>query len=223
MSLSERLNEHPLLHWIADNTKNFVYLVLIIVSMGVLTYRLMSYWSSQAGYHYGTAENDFAEFKAQKGVERSATVEGLLQTIEIQPDLQPIYDGKLGQTLLSQGDERAIPLIERAIARTGEAVGPLFSRYVENTLLIARGDYPAALKGSQELQTALLDQENAGILLPLNLLRIAMLQNRLGKESLKTWAAWDELEKQNVYFQDVAAIFREAKVDLKAYRENILK
>lgn len=237
-TLSEKLNEHPLLNWINDNTKNLLYILVIVACLGVLAYRVLNYWSSQTGYNYVVAENDFADLHAQNGEEFEATANSLISTINSQQDLQPIYDGKLAQLLLVKGDvSQAEPLINRALGRTREDSGPLYNRYVETTVLIAKQDYPEALQQANDLHQYLVgNPDEAGPnLLAMNMLRRAMLQKQLGltEEESMTWFEWRQYAsgekvsgQSEAGFQRVRDAFREGKINLNNYieaREKLLK
>lgn len=229
--LTERLNEHPIPTWIAQNGKNFLYIVLIFGLLTVLAYRLMNYWSSQSGQNAVIAQNDFARLPMLTGEEREATIAQLMDILDRQPELRPVYDGRLGQMLIAQGDlVGAELLVTRALQRTDGEMSPLYRNYTEATLLIAKEDYPAALAEAQDLQQNLLasTQKEGAILLPINMIRIAMLQKRLGmrQEEAATWQTWRAFvsgSRNHVAtpadFQRVAALFREGKVDLNNYIE----
>lgn len=228
-TLSERINDHPALEWAMENSKNLLIALLFILALGFFAYRTASSWAQQTGQNYLSAENAYVEMRSTTGDRSNEAANKLQLLIQQQPDLQAKYDGLLSQFLLVRGNTaEAAPLATRALSRTQSENSPYFQEYAQATLLIAEQNDAEALKKSLQLhQQILADTESTySPLLPLNLLRIAMLQQKLGlEEEINSWQQMKDLAKENgkaVHFESVAQIFREGNVDLDTYIDSRL-
>lgn len=225
MTVSERISTHPLVVWSAKNTQNIVWVLLVVFAFTFFVYRTLNYWSQQSGYNYIAAENAYYEMRSTTGERSTEATNRLNLLITEQPDLQAQYDGLLAQYFVIKGDGvNAQPLIKRALQRTAKETTPYHRQYAEATLLIAQDDLKGALASSIKLQQALIaDPEFANSsLLPLNLLRMGILQQKLelAEDEQGTWNHWNDLAKQEgkvAHFEQVAQIYREGDIDFDRY------
>lgn len=224
-SLSDRISTHPALEWLYQNKTNVGWALLILVAAGVMLYQTVGSWSRQAGKNYLAAENSYLEMRSTTGETSQLASERLQRLIAEQPDLQPKYDGLIAQFLLIRGETEAAALLaQRAINRTEAENSPYFDRYAATTLTISQGNYRPALVESMDLQKQIISnsQLSKSSLLPLNLLRIAMLQQKLNLEEdeLNSWSQWQDLAKEEgkaTQFQQVAQLYSEGEIDLQNY------
>lgn len=233
-TLSERLNDHPALEWATQNSKNLIWILLFTLALGFFAYRTLTSWSKQSGQNYLAAENAYLEMRSTSGERSTEAADRLSLLLAQQPDLQAKYDGLLAQYLLIQGDAPAAEsAATRALARTKAENGPYFQQYAQATLLIANSNYKEALAEARKLQEAIVADRDLtySALLPLNLLRIAMLQQKLelDADEITSWLQWQDLAKEEgkaVYFERVADVYQEGDIDLFGYishRINVLK
>lgn len=232
-TLSERLNDHPAIEWAAQNRNNLLWGLVFALALGIFAYRTVSSWSQQAGQNYLTADSAYMEMRSTTGERSTEAANRLTALIQEQPDLQTKYDGLLSQFLLIRGNNtEAATLAQRALARTAEENSPYFQQYAHATLQMAAGDYTGALNESLKLQELIVANNDMtqSTLLPINLLRIAMLQQKLGlDDEINSWQQFSDLAKEDgkaVHFEKVAEIYREGDIDLNAYiahRLNVLK
>lgn len=232
-TLSERINDHPAFEWITQNRNNLIWALLLVFALGVFAYRTASSRSQQAGQNYLTAESTYLEMRSTTGEPSADAANRLDALIQAQPDLQAKYDGLLSQFLLAKGKTtEATPLAQRALKRTATENSPYFQQYAQATLLIAANDYSNALTQSLRLQDSIVADTHAtqSTLLPVNLLRIAMLQQKLGlDDEVNSWQQFRDLAKEDgkaIHFEKVADIYREGDIDLDAYiahRLSVLK
>lgn len=233
-TLSERLNDHPALEWATQNSKNLIWILLFTLALGFFAYRTVTSWSKQSGQNYLAAENAYLEMRSTTGERSLEAVDRLTLLLMEQPDLQAKYDGLLSQYLLIRGDAAgAQKPAKRALLRTTTENGPYFQHYASATLLIANHDYKGALTEARNLQEMILADRDLthSTLLPINLLRIAMLEQKLELDSdeITSWLQWQDLAKEEgkaIHFERVADIYQEGDIDLFGYishRINVLK
>ena len=224
-SLSDRISTHPALEWIYQNRKNVGWALIAVLAAGVMLYQTLGNWSRRSGQNYIAAENAYLEMRSTSGEVSQGAAEHLQLLLMQQPDLQARYDGLMAQFLLIR-DERAeaLPIAQRALTRTQGENSPYFSRYADNTLAIADGSYRQALTDSITLQQEIISDPllATSSLLPLNLLRIAMLQQKLELEEdeLNSWSQWRDLAKEEdkaSHFQKVTQLYSEGEIDLQNY------
>ncbi|MCB1115126.1 MAG: hypothetical protein KDK71_01550 [Chlamydiia bacterium] len=110
------------------------------------------------------------------------------------PELQSHYDASVGQGLLAAlSVNEASPYIERTIKRTNR---PFYADFSKATLKMSQGKYREALQDSLNLREHMLSniqQNDHSTLFAFNLLRIAILSQRLGAKDQEL-LAWQELK-----------------------------
>jgi hypothetical protein len=232
-TLSERINDHPAIEWAAENRNNLIWILVFTLALGIFAYRTVSSWSQQTGQNYLSAESAYLEMRSTTGERSNQAADKLTTLIQQQPDLQAKYDGLLSQFLLIRGNNaEATSLAQRALSRTAEENSPYFQQYAHATLQIAAGDYAGALTESLKLQELIVANSDIthSTLLPTNLLRIAMLQQKLGlDDEINSWQQFKDLASEQgkaVHFEKVADIYREGDINLDVYiahRLNVLK
>lgn len=224
--------ENPALHWLTQNGKILLYALLALAIAGVIAYRLFSSHQAQQEADYWSAEKDLRQLTApitadsDKGEDQAALAR-LNAAVNSHPQLQTKYDAPIAQALLNQGDlDQALPYAKRALARTEAENQPFYSDYAQTTLLIAQNQHQEALEHATALQAKMREQQAqesdkrqfGDTLFALNLLRIGMLQQKLGlaKEELNTWQEWKKLA-QTATFELPNTLFKEGNVSLVDY------
>lgn len=206
MSNTESLDgESPMILWLQEHGKKVIMGFAILLLVLFILFRLYS--GSQA-----KAEKDFMEanklavalFQSAKANE---ALEKLSLIVQREPTLQTEYDGLMAQAYLNQNQvEKASTLTRRMTLRL--AKDPI-SPYLESSsiaLSIAEGKddeaYPKALHLKENLKN------EPSLLYFFNLLRIGMLEERLGKkeEEKKTWDEFLSFSGQPVFQQFIDGI-----------------
>lgn len=190
-------DEHPLMQWIERHGKTLLAAFLGVIVLLFAVYRVSSNSTAKAEADYFEAAKQFALF--QKGDDKEAFAK-LQATLAHRPELHPKYDGQIAQTLLNRGDAQAAEEYASLVfARVRNDQVPYYEEFASITLLISQGDYPNALKRSQELKQKLLKDATASgqarafgdTLFAYNLLRVALLEQKAGTPQGEK-AAWDE-------------------------------
>lgn len=230
--------DNRIIQWLLLNGRLIILALLIALAVCILLYRISASSESKADSDFLSADQSFATFvqAIPAGTDPSATEDALskLETVlKSRPELHAKYDGLIAQTLINRGNtEQAIPFADLAIKRTEAENQPYYTAYSNTTLLIGKNQYKEALNQAQELQKKMLaDTEHTygEALLAFNLLRISMLQQKLGlkEEEQKSWLEWNQLASDYPKaFAPIINHFQEGKVSLANYieaRETILK
>lgn len=230
--LSDTFAEHPIVQWISQNGRSLLWLLLGLVALFLIGYRLLGGYGSSSAKDYIAVDREMGIFLAAERSESGAaqakeSLDKLTLLLNKHPDLRAKYEGQIAQELIVRGDSAAaLPLAERTLARVSKEHIPLYSAYSATTLLIEKGSYPEALGQANALQSKVSEKEDSG-LFTANLLRIAMLNQKLGNknEELKTWQTLKETLKQGDHDQVVTALSegRVSLLDYIAFREKELK
>lgn len=246
VSFADTLNEHPLMHWISENGRTLIYILIGLIALFVVIYRFSAGKNVKAENDYLSADAELSIF--QNGVKgddnpaiRQNAFEKLDAILKRHPELHPKYDGLIAQTFINQHDgAEAQKFGTLAINRTLDENRPFFSDFAQITLLIAQAQYNDALKRSIELKDKMLESTEKvnSLLFAWNLTRIAFLQQQTEakEEELKTWQLWKQFaglsgaspsEKiETAGFFQVSNAFQEGSLSLLNYlemRENALK
>lgn len=194
--------------WLALHLNNILYGIAAALVLIFAVYFFAFRSSQLSEKEYQKAANDFAIFSRASSTDSAAQAEALksLQAVMAQhPDLQAAYAGAIAQTLINRGDiNGALPLVQQTLGRTSADDLTSYQEYSQTTLLILQEKYAEALKKAQALQS-LMENEIKTIgtweersfspeLFPLNLFRIAMLQQQLGDKAGEkaTWKLWNQ-------------------------------
>lgn len=230
--LSDSFAEHPIVQWISQNGRSLLYALLGLVALFLIGYRLMGGQGSNSAKDYLSVEREMGIFLAAERSETGAaqakdSLDKLTRLLNKYPDLRAKYEGLIAQQLIVRGDvAAAIPLAERTLARISQEHIPLYSQYSQTTLLIEKGSDAEALEQATALQ-AKVNEKDASGLFAANLLRMAMLNQKLGKKNdeLKTWQILKETLTQSDNDQLVRALSegRISILDYIAFREKELK
>lgn len=228
--LSDTLAEHPAVQWISQNGRSLLWLILGLIAVFLIGYRLMGGPSSGSARDYFSAEKEMHLFLTGSDAEAKESLDKLSKILNSYPDLQAKYDGRIAQKLIDRGAvSAALPFAERTLARLSKEHLPLYGDYSATTLLIEKEQYPEALEQAMALQAKMnVKQEKLGSgLFAANLLRIAMLNQQLGKKSeeLKSWQTLKQTLSASAFAQVVQALSegRLSILDYVAFREKELK
>lgn len=194
--------------WLSLHMKNIFYGLCAGVILLIATYFLAYRDTKLSEREYIKAANDFAAFTRTPTGDSAAQTEAFksLQAIMLKhADLQAAYGGSVAQTLINRGDiSDALPLAQQTLKRTAANHLAFYEEYSQTTLLILQEQFKEALAKAQNLQS-LMDNEVKTIpswenrsfgpeLFPLNLLRIALLQQMLGDTAGEKaiWKLWSQ-------------------------------
>ncbi|MCE5317403.1 MAG: hypothetical protein LLG04_08570 [Parachlamydia sp.] len=230
--LSDTFAEHPIVQWISQNGRSLLWLLLGLVALFLIGYRLLSGYGGSGAKDYFAVDKELGTFLTANRSETGAaqakeSLEKLTRLLNNHPDLRAKYEGLIAQELIVRGDATAaLPLAERTLARVSKEHIPLYSDYSATTLLIEKGSYPEALNQATALQAKLNEKDSSG-LFAANLLRIAMLNQKLGKkeDELKAWQTLNVNLTKEDNDQVVRALSegRLSILDYIAFREKELK
>lgn len=215
-SWSETLEENPIIHWILDNGKMLLYILVGLILLGILFFRLFLSSSTSSESDFINAEKEYMLFAAPKSEENDSTnqqasLKSLDKMISAHPELNAKYEGSVAEILLIRGENtQAQKYAAPAIQRTVQENDPFYAPFAQTTLEIANGKYENALKQARDLkeQMVKIGQELketpekipfSTLLYSLNLLRLGMLEQQLGlsNEERKTWQEWKDIDRRS--------------------------
>ncbi|NGX43119.1 MAG: hypothetical protein K940chlam7_01410 [Chlamydiae bacterium] len=225
--LADLINENPYVQWVVEKRGFIPYVVLAVFALIAITIKFSTGSSAKAESSYVAAENNLTMlYRSAQGEagdpEREQALNNLKEITNAYPALRSKYDGSIAQLLLIQGDTvQATEFAERCLSRTAQDNLPYYSDFSRTTLLIAEEQYQQALQQAQTLKMTLLEKadqndiENRNFgdaLFAYNLLRIAMLQQKIGtpKEELQAWNEWKQYAGIGKQLQATKSIETEA-------------
>jgi hypothetical protein len=145
-----------------------------------------------------------------------ALFDQLSALIERRPQLRAKYAGKMAQVI---GGEKGVHFQKEVLGRLGDLRDrfPYHQEYGEVSQLIESGEELQALQRAKELKVKLEETEGSSgkILNAFNLLRIAMLEKKIGTKEGEV-AAWEELKGGSAY-QLLLEHFSEQGLSLNEY------
>ncbi|MFT4551973.1 MAG: tetratricopeptide (TPR) repeat protein [Chlamydiales bacterium] len=225
-------------------SKAILYSIVAVMLVLLLVYRIVSSSHTNAERDYLSAEADYSRLYSSQdqGEEFLSNLQDILNR---RVELHPKYDGLIAQALLKRGDlTLAKEFATLALKRVGQDFRAYYGDYSENTLLIYEGKFEEALERAKTLKTALLkspqiystdevEKYYGEALFAYNLLRIAMLEQEVGRpeaereawEELIRHAGWDGTSLENsesknvssVAYQQIWSNFRENGITLLDY------
>lgn len=247
-SLAERLNENPFMQWITENPKIFLYAGLLILAFLSIAFRFSSgsWFKSESDYY--KAKIDFAALNRTAASNKDPNIAdealaSLKAIIGKHPELKAKYNLQIAQILIAQGNfDKSNEFLTSSNSK-GKYTEPsltFYEDYSQATLFIDQGKDQEALKKALSLKESLLNQTIEAqksdtpktfgdTLFAYNLLRIAILQQKLGykKEELNTWKEWisySSLDKSNQTklfnpqaFKEIITQLEEKNISLAAY------
>lgn len=231
--------EHSLMDWTMRHGKK----VLSSILLGFVVLFLLSLWLFRDNFE--VAKNYYATLTYFQLFEKSASPEKQQQALlDLQksliqyPALQPLYEGKVAQTLLNRNlVEQSLPFANATLKRTQQKDLSDFHRFAHISLLIAEKKYSEALSNSLALKEHLatsLNPHGSNLIVPFNLLRIAFLQQFVGTphEEIHSWQDFKEYQQrlqQNNQPEQLQALnvinglFTNGKISLDDYIDMRLK
>lgn len=211
--------ENRVILWLTDNGKYLLWAACGAILLSSLFFYFQGSQSGKAVLEYALAERAFN--KLSEGTEEVQESLSELQALLLKyPELQSRYDGALAQLLISNGKaEEAQFFANRALNRTKADLSPIYKAYTETTLLIANNQFETALENARDLQNRLMAEHISPTLQAINLLRIAMLQQKLGliEQEKVTWKEWQIMAQTNPATMPLQGIFNEGKINLPDY------
>jgi len=238
IDLASKLEEQPVVQWLAENGKNLLYILAGIILLFILGYKLMGMSGTKSEADYVHVQNEFVRFQENPDSEvQEESYKKLVALLDRHPELHAKYDGLIAQTLLNRAQTaEAQKFANSGLDRTRSENDPYYTEFAKTTMLIAHEKYTDALQHSQALQQKMLplvtkEKNYGGVMYAYNLVRIAMLQQQLGdkKGELQTWQEWKKLaglSKESVgsqvdpmSFQAINSLYSEGKISLIVYIE----
>lgn len=209
-----------------EQRRNLPYIFLVMVLVIGISFKFMSGRSQRAESNFLLAENYKAKIirsiTAPNGISTELNALNDLDKInQNYPELQPKYDGMMGQLYLINGDlSYSEKINQRVTQRTGNDQYLNQHDLTKTTYNIAKGNYKEALAEAKALQGKLSADEKTT--LAYNVLRMAMLQQELGDVAAEReiWDLWKTLSQQpnnSESFALVADRFKEGDFTLTEY------
>lgn len=230
LSFEETWLDSPALQWILQNLKQIGYAALVIVLLLVTASRFFSSRSSQNEKDYLEGIEALSALNTTDKTEES--LDELKALVIRHPELQPAYDGVIGQQLLIQSQEpQAKPFIDRTFQRVEKELPSPYLNYAHTSLLISEGKQTEALEQAYRLKENMLaglgnKDTGGGVLYAFNLMRIALLERTFSHKELEE-KAWEELKNMpvrsdalsitNGELQKIATHFDDQGVTLKEF------
>lgn len=226
---------------IVQNARLLLFAIVGLLLVLVLSYRVVSSSRVNAEQDYLRAATNYSLLKAEQD---EGSLKRLQEILHRRAELRPKYDGLIAQSLFVQGKvHSAKEFAELAMKRGRESFPSYFDSFSKNTLNIYDGNYTEALQEAKSLKQAMLqeldgvvvgDRAYGQVLFAYNLLRIAMLEGKVGSFETER-AAWSEfltqaridkghhtiasLEETPLAYKYVIRNFRENGVTLLDYIE----
>lgn len=228
------------MEWVLWNGKKILYSIF----GGFLILFILSLWllrsNSEASKGYFDALSDFQSFEKAVTTEKQAAALGQLSSVlNSYPDLHPLYDGKIAQTLINRHQTRpATPFATATLKRTHSDQLSAYEAYSQISLAIVENDFQLALQRSitlkQKLSLDKASEVNADLLFAFNLLRMPFLYQAMAAsaEELAAWHTWkqyeggqgeDHLSLDPQAFAMVASLFVDGKLSLNDYIDGRIK
>ena len=180
-------DDSPWIEWMSKNGKAVGYTILIFLAIFFLIFRFSTGKQGKAEKDYFNAANEYAAFQNTGNPEVLAKLSAILDR---RPELHAQYDGLIAQKLLNLGQiSDASEYAQKSFKRISVDNLPLYQKFAATSLTISDKKYPEALEQALALKQSLKDQAADNYLISFNLLRIAMLYEKLGQkpEELKAW------------------------------------
>lgn len=220
----DSIEEHAAVQWFSHHWQQLLYgfLAAFILLFSLYAWKAKSV--SKAEIDYYDAAQIFQSFQAGGDGSQEA-FEQLNRLLNRQPDLHAKYDGLIAQTFLDRGQaSQAMPFAERTLSRIDKDHLPFYVDFSSISLLLANNQESEGLTQSISLKVKMLDalaksenvQESPSFgssLFALNLLRIGMLEQKVGSPSgeLAAWKEWQNYANHNSSTQinslDLRALF----------------
>lgn len=189
--------------WISGHSKLILISFLTLIALSFCIYLVQS--SLGGGSRLGRLETERA-FQSWISSDSSGAAEWkeLEKPLHRYPDLEAKFGAQIAQKLLAMGDIKKGEAYAKAVLkRAADLNTPFYSAFSNNTLAIASGKYREALAASEALKIQMLQDDafwegrdkivrSGAALYAYNLLRIAMLYQRLGEKEAEL-QAWEEL------------------------------
>lgn len=230
--LEQFTDEHPLMQWIEKYSKFLLIGGLAVIALLFFIYRVSSNNTAKAEADYIEASQQFALFQNNDQL----AFEKLQAILKRRPELHPKFDGLIAQTLINRNDAKAaLPYSELIFGRVRNDNVPYYEDFAVITLAISEGEFQKALKLSQELKQKLLKDATASgssrsfgdVLFAYNLLRIALLEQKLGNQENEkaAWSEWNSYANSSTNsaaikasaFNQVNTLFSEGLLTLSQY------
>lgn len=217
LSFFDNLNEARVSEWLETYGKNIGYLLLSFLVLLTLGYLISKGFTTSSEKDYLQAANDFAVItkhaESKDSPEYQEAFKNLNTMMNKQKELHAVYDGALAQILLNRGEiSDAKIYADATLVRTQQNHLEFYTNYAKTSLLISEKKFQEALDQAKLLQTKMFEMLNTTTeketlktgseLFALNLLRIAVLQQKLGDktgeyESLQQWLQYAGLKNGN--------------------------
>lgn len=200
-------------NFIYEYGRKVLYLIAGLFLLFIFMYRMSSGSSVSAVTDFMTVQNDFHRFQ-ESSVADALAPNGpfttLAKILQRHPELHQKYDGLIAQTWIVKSEtSQAEPFAKNVFERLQLDSLPYYPDFSEATLLMSQHQYQEALKNAKNLKEQMLtspffkkadtSDSTGEILFALNLLRIAMLEQRVGSasEELNAWNEWQRFTQPN--------------------------
>ena len=188
IDLTIQRTEHFVSNFLERHTSTLLYAAFGLVVVLLLLFKVSTSGSTGSVDDYILLSNKISKLESDP-----SNLKFIEKTLKSHPELYARYSSPLAQSLviLDEGDQAKF-FADKSIARLKTYGNQQNSFYAQGTLLIANGEYEKALEGAKRLKPETLEG-NSPLLTAMNLLRIAILEQKAGTKKGET-EAWTELQ-----------------------------
>lgn len=205
--LTAEFHDEKIRDYIQKYGTNFLIGLASLILLVVAGYAWLGNSRSQSVFDFAEANIAYKSLEtAQSGQEhRDSWMSSYLtlkRMMEKHPELEAKYSGLLTQLFLRIGEEElAQKYFQTSIGYLKKQNMPLFEEFAENTMRISKGETQKALDQALALNEKLRSTSEDQQLKEFNLLRLASLQQAMGKpkEALENWSQLKKSTLVNVF------------------------
>jgi hypothetical protein len=221
LSMLDNLEANRLLGWLKEHAQWIIAATAGLFGLLVILYFLTAQTSAQHERDYYQSYQLAQQFLEKPNDSTFTPLEQLLQR---HPELHGKFDGLIAQTFLSAGNgTKAMPFATATLERTAADHEAPFRAYAQTTMLIAEGSMAEALKRSLALEQQLAGSKELPLLRGYNLVRLAILQQKIGDHSaeLSAWQTWQGFAAQHsAAAAEIHKLYSQGKMTLSDYINN---
>ncbi|MDF2577815.1 MAG: hypothetical protein K0S74_1299 [Chlamydiales bacterium] len=194
--------------------KKIAYIFSLCTLIALISYQVQSYREQNKVSSYIQLRSEYENLKLTSNFQEES-IKALLDKNSIS---RPLYESSVVQIALAK-DLSLDDLTKRSIERVSSIAPSNYLAYAQNTLLIQKKNEIIALQNAKKLEEKLIsEQKKATALYAYNLLRIALLEEKLGNENIKSsWNKFLSYIQEYPQIPNQLAHLKIGQIDLISY------
>lgn len=209
------MEENTFLNFFNKHWSKFLLGILALACIGAWSERYFRKHQQESKQDYIIAQKIFERFQKGEALEQESleTTEAILKR---HPEMHPKYDSLLALAFFAQHNSaQAIDYARASLNRVSDQLPECYKEYATTSLLMAQGNFQAALEKTIALDHKITGKEDYLILDGMNKLRLCFLAEKLqATEDTKTY--WKALSHHPA-FPEIKSIFQEGDLTLADY------